>query len=120
MLFGASALLCLLRQRLGQFCRRYAKRRLCFPHERSRVRSLSTSARSSAALRILLTRRFGARRKSRGRIPFENQKEEFMKHLLLILSILALVGTATAQTPPKDGSDKGKECSKADCCCCKK
>jgi hypothetical protein len=43
-----------------------------------------------------------------------------MKHLLLILSILALVGTATAQTPPKDGSDKGKECSKADCCCCKK
>lgn len=43
-----------------------------------------------------------------------------MKHLLLILSILALVGTATAQTPPKDTDSKGKECNKADCCCCKK
>ncbi|HLW36045.1 MAG TPA: hypothetical protein VKS98_10330 [Chthoniobacterales bacterium] len=41
-----------------------------------------------------------------------------MKYLLLILSLAALVGTAKAQTPPKDGSAKGKECSKSDCCCC--
>jgi len=44
-----------------------------------------------------------------------------MKYLLLILSLVALIGTATAQTPPKDNGSKGKECNKADCCgCCKK
>lgn len=43
-----------------------------------------------------------------------------MKYLLLILSLVAVIGTAVAQTPPKDTDSKGKECSKADCCCCKK
>lgn len=39
-----------------------------------------------------------------------------MKHLLLILSVLALIGTATAATTPKKEScPQGKEC-----CCCKK
>ena len=41
-----------------------------------------------------------------------------MKYLLLILSLVALIETATAQTPPKDNGSKGKECNKADCCCC--
>jgi hypothetical protein len=44
-----------------------------------------------------------------------------MKYLLLILSLAALIGTATAQTPPKDNGSKGKEYSNAGCCCwCKK
>jgi len=43
-----------------------------------------------------------------------------MKYLLMILSLIALIGTAAAATAPKDNSCKGKECSKADCCCCKK
>ena len=43
-----------------------------------------------------------------------------MKYLLLILSLAAVIGTAMAQTSPKDNGSKGKECSKADCCCCKK
>ncbi len=43
-----------------------------------------------------------------------------MKYLLLILSLAAVIASATAQTPPKDTGSKGKECSKADCCCCKK
>ena len=38
-----------------------------------------------------------------------------MKYLLLILGLAALIGTATAQTPPKEKSCNGKEC-----CCCKK
>jgi len=42
-----------------------------------------------------------------------------MKYLLLILGLAALIGTATAQTTPKDNGSKGKEC-KMDCCCCKK
>jgi len=42
-----------------------------------------------------------------------------MKYLLLILSLAAVIGTATAQTPPKDTDSKGKECC-GSCCCCKK
>jgi hypothetical protein len=43
-----------------------------------------------------------------------------MKYLLLILSLAAVIGTATAQTPPtKDTDCKGKECC-GSCCCCKK
>jgi len=50
----------------------------------------------------------------------KKSKEDFMKYLLVIFSILALIGTATAQTTPAPKeSGKGKECC-ADCCCCKK
>lgn len=74
MLFGASALLCLLLQRHGQFYRDYAKHRLCVSRERSRVRSRPTSARSAAALRALLMRRFGARKNRVAEFHSENQK----------------------------------------------
>jgi len=49
----------------------------------------------------------------------KKSKEDLMKYLLVIFSILALIGTATAQTTPKENGGKGKECC-ADCCCCKK
>lgn len=39
-----------------------------------------------------------------------------MKYLLIILSLAALIGTATAATPPKQSCCKGKECCKMDCC----
>jgi hypothetical protein len=42
-----------------------------------------------------------------------------MNYLLLILSLVAAIGTAVAQTPPKDTDSKGKECCSS-CCCCKK
>lgn len=41
-----------------------------------------------------------------------------MRYLLLILSLVSVIGTVAAQTPPKDTDSKGKECTKTDCCCC--
>jgi hypothetical protein len=79
--------------------------------------TLAASAGSAAAFRALLTRRFGAQENRVAEFGFENQKEEFMKHFLLILSVLALIGTATAATPPKKESCcKGKECCSTGCC----
>jgi hypothetical protein len=44
-----------------------------------------------------------------------------MKYLLLILSLVALIGTATAKTPQLKDNGKGKECwSTSNGCCCKK
>jgi len=40
-----------------------------------------------------------------------------MKYLILILSLAALIGTATAATAPtKESCCKGKECCKMGCC----
>jgi len=39
-----------------------------------------------------------------------------MKYLLIILSLVALIGTATAQTPPKKSCCAGKECCNTGCC----
>lgn len=39
-----------------------------------------------------------------------------MKYLLLIISLAALIGTATAATPPKDNCCKGKQCCNTGCC----
>jgi len=39
-----------------------------------------------------------------------------MKYLLLIVSLAALIGTATAATTPKDNCCKGKQCCNTSCC----
>jgi hypothetical protein len=44
------------------------------------------------------------------------QTGEQMKYLLLILSLAALIGTATAQAPPKGDCCKAKTCCNTGCC----
>ena len=39
-----------------------------------------------------------------------------MKYLLLILSLVALIGTATAATPPKQPAAKAKNVARWSCC----
>lgn len=39
-----------------------------------------------------------------------------MRYFLLLLSLVALIGTATAQTPPKNSCCKGQHCCNTSCC----
>jgi hypothetical protein len=81
----------------------------------NRVFAARSAASSAAAFPARLTNDGSARSIAAGSLA-KHQQGEFMKYILLIVTLAAFIGTASATSPSASGCCSGGKCCKSACC----